>query len=125
MKSLIPCLALLLAAVQFGCDSNDPATTEGEVAEIRITPESADIAVGELVDFSLVALTATGDTAQGATLDVRWWSTDSTVFSVNASGEAVGQDPGTALCMVEVTELAKAGARFTGKDSAFVRVFLP
>ena len=114
------CVILLASFALIGCDSNDSSASD-EISEIDIQPESASLAVGEREDFSIVLRDASGDPAQDADFDVRWWSTDTTVFDVNDEGAALAKNSGSAYCMVEVTELAKA-ARFTGRDSAFVTV---
>lgn len=128
MKYLLNLAVLLVTFGLFGCDSNDPEGTdpETEITEVRMVPDSADIEVGHQVDFALVALTAAGDTVHDAALDITWWSTDTTVFTVENDGLAIGHDTGSAWCMADVVELSKSAAslRFTGKDSAFVRVML-
>ena len=110
-----------------GCDSTDATEPEDEIADVAITPENATLAVGEEVDFSVAALTAAGDTVRNVDLVLNWESTDPTVFTVANEGVAVGQDPGTAYCTVEVNtdEASKASRiqRFVGRDSAFVMVF--
>jgi hypothetical protein len=95
---------------------------ESEIAEIRISPDSASMGVTEQMDFEFFALTEAGNTVRDANLEVSWWSTDPTVFTVETGGMAVGREPGTAFCMVEVIEHPKI-APFTGRDSAFVSVF--
>ncbi len=129
MKYVLNFAVLLVTFAMLGCDSyngtgSDP---ESEIAEIRMVPDSVLMEVGDQVDFSLVALTESGDTVQNANLDVTWFSRDPAVFTVEAGGLATAQDTGTAYCVAEATdELAKASlsARFTGRDSAFVQVFL-
>jgi len=124
MKYILNGTLLILILSSIGCDSDDVVGTEfeTEIAEIRILPDSALLDVSEQMDFDLVALSESGDTVRDANLDVRWWSTDSTVFAVANDGMAIGLEPGSAYCMVEVNELAKV-APFTGRDSAFVTVF--
>lgn len=125
MKYIVNVSLMILFLALIGCDSDEGvgAEFETEIAEIRISPDSALIGVSEQMDFDLFALTEDGDTIRDANLEVSWWSTDPTVFTVENGGAAVGQEAGTAFCMVEVVELAKV-ARFTGRDSAFVSVFL-
>ena len=116
------------ALVLAGCDSTD-ANEEPEIEELIISPSSVNIAVGDQADFSAVALTASGDTIRD--LELRWWSTDSAVFTVENNGTATGQSPGSAYCKVELADDAantanhlKAAKRpFPGLDSAFVSVF--
>lgn len=144
LMTLAVAVALTGALVLIGCDSNDVSEEpEVEIAAVAITPDSASIEVGESVDFSVVALTASGDTIpdadlRDADLDIEWWSTDTDVFTVEAGGIATGQTSGTALCMVEATgesviqlettsnatgKMAHSTLRpFTGRDSAFVSV---
>jgi hypothetical protein len=129
-------LVLIGVLVLTGCDlmdAEDEDEEEGPIAAIAISPDSVSLAVGEQVDFSVVALTASGDTARDADLAIRWWSTDSTVFTVEEDGLATGRGSGTAFCMVEATDEAtgkRAGKavdpsrpHFTGRDSAIVHLF--
>jgi hypothetical protein len=126
-------LVLTAALILTGCDSTD-ANEDPQIEELIISPSSVNIAVGEQADFSAVALTAAGDTIRD--LALRWWSTDSAVFTVEDNGVATGQAPGEAYCKVELTAGAastashlraassKAAKRiFVGRDSAFVAVF--
>ena len=123
MKYIFSPSFLIAFFLLIGCDSNDPEPAESEIDAVAITPGTAVMNVGDQVDFTIAALTAAGDTVHDANLDVRWWSTDSTVFDVEDGGTAIARNEGTAYCMVEVTELAKK-LRFTGRDSAFVTVHL-
>lgn len=121
-------LALIGALVLAGCDSNEVAE-DPEIARIDISPDNASIAVGEQVDFSAVALTASGDTVRD--VEWEWVSTDPAVFTVENNGVATGQSPGSAFCTVGVSDDATTNAihrkaakrRFDGLDSAFVSVF--
>ena len=117
---------LLVLVVMAACDTTESATNESEIDQIRIMPRTAEIPVGDQVDFSLVALSANGDTLRDANLEIRWWSSDSTVFVVAEDGVASAVNDGSAFCMVEAIEqdgsAGKRGALFTGRDSAFVRV---
>lgn len=127
--------SLLLAAllVWIGCDSNDAVEEEPEFVEVVILldRDSVSLEVGEQFDFSSGAITASGDTVQDHNLDVRWWSTDTTVFTVDNNGVATGQNPGRGHCMVEITDQvantsvnSKAVApKFVGRDSLVVHVF--
>lgn len=134
-------LALVLTGglVLTGCDliGAEDESEESPITSIEISPDSVSMAVGEQVDFSIVALTASGDTVQDADLTIRWWSTDTTVFTVEEDGLATGQGAGTAYCMVEATDEAagkRAGKTATsshrysplvpiGRDSAVVHMF--
>lgn len=109
-------LVLTGALVLVGCDSNDNTGYENQIARIEISPDSVSLGVGEQADFSVVALTASGDTVRDVSLE--WWSTDPSVFTVEDDGLATGQEPGSAFCNVEVN-----ARRFVGRDSAFVSVF--
>lgn len=121
-------LVLTSALALAGCDSTD-AHEEPPIEALIIAPHSVRIAVGEQADFSAVALTASGDTLRD--LDLRWWSTDPDVFTVEDNGVATGQAPGEAFCNVELADDAAASTRqfqavkrtFDGLDSAFVSVF--
>lgn len=112
---LLAPFVLAVALVLGGCDSNG-AADESDIAALVISPDSASLAVGERLDFSAAALTADGDTVRDVALN--WASTDPDVFTVEKGGIATGRKPGTAFCTIEVASL-----RFTGRDSAFVRVF--
>lgn len=126
-------LVLMGAMILGGCDSTD-ANEEPSIEELIISPSSINIAVGEQASFSAVALTASGDTIRD--LDLRWWSSDPAVFTVQDNGIATGQAPGDAFCKVELTaEAANTASHlkavrsklakriFVGRDSAFVSVF--
>lgn len=123
----------LLFAIVLGlvaCDTNEATQdSEPEIARIAIFPDSASVETGEEVDFSVVALTASGDTVQNADLDIEWWSTDPDVFTVEDGGTATGKNSGGAYCVVEASDEAPDAAlrrkafRFVGRDSAFVHVF--
>jgi hypothetical protein len=119
-----------------GCDLFE-ADEEDPIEGIAIVPDSVSIQVGEQVHFSVVALTASGDTVRDADINTnRWWSTDSTVFTVGEDGLATGQGTGSAFCVVEATvgeDGPQAGKKtapnqitaptFTGRDSAFIHLF--
>lgn len=126
-------LVLTGALVLAGCDSTD-ANEEPQIETLIISPRSVSIAVGEQADFSVAALTTSGDTVRD--LDLRWWSSDPDVFTVDGNGMATGQAPGDAFCKAEVTAEAantashlktvhskRAKRIFVGRDSAFVSVF--
>ena len=86
------------------CSSDDATGPQGpQIVEIAISPDNATFAVGEQLDFTVFALTATGDTLDTNGLDIewQWWSTDADVFTVEAGGLATGQNPGEAYCVVE------------------------
>ncbi len=116
-------VAILIGSLAvIGCDTNE--VESNEIVDISMSPESATIEVGETMDFSVEALTASGETVQATDHDVRWWSRDTTVFKVGNDGTAIGQDAGSAYCIVEVNTLSKtASALFVGRDSARVMVF--
>lgn len=122
MKRVFTCAILLACLIVAGCDSTETVAPEEEVEEIRILPENASMEVGESTDFSVVGLTAAGDTVRDHDLDIRWWSSDAEVFTVDDDGLAVAEAPGTAFCMVETVMFSKA-AGFVGRDSAMVMVF--
>jgi hypothetical protein len=128
LRASIMALVFTSVLVLAGCDSTD-ANEEPQIEELIISPSSVNIAVGEQADFSAVALTVSGDTIHD--LDLRWWSTDAAVFTVEDTGIATGQAPGTAYCKVELADdaasttnhLKVAKRTFDGLDSAFVAVF--
>lgn len=123
------------ALVLIGCDSNDVTEEpDVEITAVAISPDSVSLEVGESVEFSVVGLTADGDTIQNPDLDIEWWSTDTDVFTVEAGGIATGQDSGSAYCMIETadqdvtdavtTNHLRSSTSFTGRDSAIVFVFM-
>jgi plastocyanin len=133
LRAFIMALALTGALVLAGCDSTD-ANEEPQIETLVISPSNVSIEVGEQVNFSVAALTASGDTVRD--LDLRWWSSDPDVFTVDGNGMATGQAPGDAFCKAEVTAKAANTAShlkavhselakriFVGRDSAFVSVF--
>ncbi len=113
------------------CNKDDDSDTNGmEIEKIAITPEDASMAVGEQEDFSAYALTTAGDTLYFDDLDVdsRWWSSDTTVFTVQENGVATGKNAGEAYCIIEATVTVEASQLkalrfYTGRDSAFVTIF--
>ncbi len=86
-----------------GDDSTGPDTPQ--VDEIAISPEEAMLETDEQIDFSVVALTASGDTVDTDEIDIewQWWSTDPDVFDVEPGGLATGHSSGEAFCVVEAT----------------------
>ena len=123
MKHLLTCTVLLAALMVSGCDSTD-AVEDDEIQKLEMLPESIELEVGETADFEVVLVTESGDTVRNGLLDVDWWSTDTTVFTVTDGGLANAVGTGTAYCMAEGTLPGKRAARFVGRDSAFVGVQL-
>lgn len=126
-------LLLTAVLVLVGCDTTDVAD-EDRIESIAISPDSVALEVGEQVDFDVVALTASGDTVENANLTLRWWSSDTTVFTVEENGLATGQGSGKAFCKVEATggevagKTAASGSKRLvrvpiGRDSAVVHMF--
>lgn len=121
----VPCVLIAVILIGslavIGCDTNE--TESNEIVEISMEPQNATLEAGETADFSIVALTASGETVEAADHDVRWWSTDTTVFKVTNDGNVTAQGEGEAYCVAEMTPLSKAAsALFVGRDSAFVTV---
>jgi hypothetical protein len=86
------------------CSSDETTGPQDlQIVDIAISPESASFGVGEEVEFSAVALTATGETVDISDLNIMWdwWSTDPDVFTVEPGGLATGQNEGEAWCVVE------------------------
>jgi hypothetical protein len=99
-------IAAAALTVASGCSSDETTGSQSpQVSEIRISPDNTSFEVGEQLDFSVVALSATGDTIDISEIDIewQWWSTDPDVFTVEAGGLATGQNPGEAYCVVEAT----------------------
>lgn len=123
MKTLIISAVLLISLALVGCDSNDSGSTTNEIEKVVMLPRIAEIQVGGTREFELVPVTASGDSIRDLEMDVRWWSTDTTVFTVTEDGMATAVDTGSAFCMAEVDEIGKV-RRFVGRDSASVIVFM-
>lgn len=86
------------------CSSDDTTGPQSQqISVIVISPENASIEVGEQLEFSAFALTASGDTVDTAELDIewQWWSNDPEVFTVEENGVATGHSPGEAYCVIE------------------------
>ena len=116
-------LFLALAPIILAACSSDSNPTEADIqiAHIQISPDSLSISTGETANFSAFVITTSGDTLQDSGIKFHWWSTDTNIFTVENNGSTTGQSAGTAFCVIEV--LAKSKINFTGRDSAFVRVF--
>lgn len=87
-----------------GCSSDETTGPQDlQIVDISISPESAELEIGQELEFSAVALTATGETVDISDLDISWdwWSTDPDVFTVEPGGLATGQNEGNAWCVVE------------------------
>jgi len=98
-------IGLSICFLMFNGCSDDDATgpQTDQVSSITIHPEAAEIAEGEQLDFSVVLLSATGETLDPDDFDIewQWWSTDTDVFTVEPGGLATGENPGEAYCMIE------------------------
>lgn len=112
----------LISIVAVGCTTDSNSTEfDNQIAKIQISPDSLSISAGETAIFSAFAITASGDTLRDSGIKFHWWSTDPDIFTVENNGSATGQSVGTAFCVIEM--VAKSKINFTGRDSAFVRVF--
>jgi hypothetical protein len=99
-------LAVIGLLIFTSCSGDDTTASQSpQVAEIAISPDSAELEAGEQLQFEVFALSATGETIDASELDIEWewWSTDPEVFTVEAGGLATGQNPGEAYCMIEAT----------------------
>ena len=86
------------------CSSDDTTGSQSpQVSQISIHPQEASTEVGQQIDFSVVALTATGEVIDTDEINIewQWWSTDTDVFTVEQGGLATAQNPGEAYCMIE------------------------
>lgn len=142
--------AVLITILMASCDDNIAGPeNQNEIARVVMSPDNASIEVGETIHFSLVALTASGDTledvlqwassnkvqspgkrAERTDITVKWWSTDPSVFTVEENGIATGQGTGTAYCKIKAIERVQTAGKTGGTriipilwDSAFVAVF--
>lgn len=86
-----------------GDNSTGPDTPQ--VSEISISPKEVTLQEDEQADFSVFALTETGDTVDTDEIDIewQWWSSDPDIFTVESGGLATGQSTGEAFCVVEAT----------------------
>lgn len=130
IQLLITAVCLLLVVVSSCEDSSTNSTTDDEKLEgahVVIDPAEASFEYTDQLDFSAYVISASGDTVNDDfELNWEWHSSDPNVFTVQSNGAAKGQHPGEAYCIVEAsTESNKIAAklRFTGRDSAFVRIF--
>lgn len=119
IPSIITSVVTGLLFITIGCDSNDLDENGNEIANVQMSPDSVSIPVGGTADFSFDLVTADGDVVEDVEFATEWWSTDTTVFTVEENGLATGRNPGTAKCMIDVV----TSKRFVGRDSAIVFVF--
>jgi len=64
---MLVALVFVGALVLTGCDSNEDAPAD-RIEGIAISPDTATIGIGEQEDFTVVGLTASGDTVRDADL---------------------------------------------------------
>jgi len=110
-------IALAATLIITGCDGDETTGPQNPVVvDVVISPETAELEVGEELDFSAFALTAAGDTVDISDLNIEWnwWSNDPDVFTVEPGGLATGQSPGEAYCIVEAT--VEVGLNFNQND---------
>lgn len=122
--------ALVAALIIFaGCDSDEVAGLENdEIADVIIAPDGAQIPVGEQRKFSAMVVTVQGDTVAASEFDLAWdwFSSDTSIFTVQDDGTAEGVSPGEAFCIIEHRAAGAskaAGAAFVGRDSVVVMIF--
>jgi hypothetical protein len=97
-------LVLVFFVLLAGCGSDETTGPQDlQIVDIAISPDNAELEIGQELEFSAVALTATGETVDISDLDIswEWWSTDPDVFTVEPGGLATGQNEGEAWCVVE------------------------
>lgn len=117
----ISLLVVTASLIMIGCVTDSDSTgSPNLIANIQIAPDSLSIPVGETGEFTAFALDESGDTLRDESIKFNWWSTDKEVFTVEGNGTATGQEAGTAFCVIEIATRNRA---FTGRDSAFVRIF--
>ena len=130
VKTAILCLICLF--MLNGCDKDDRNMSEEvEIKQITINPGEVSMAVGDHEDFSAIAITRSGEQiafGELNVLDARWWSSDTSIFTVLANGVATAKKTGDAYCILEATvKPDESGAQsllsYTGRDSAFVSIF--
>jgi uncharacterized protein YjdB len=78
-----------ISEVELG-DTSNPA-----VASIQLTPESADLSVGEVLELSTSTLDEQGEPVASA--ELRWESTDETIATVDEAGVVTAESVGTAV----------------------------
>jgi alpha-tubulin suppressor-like RCC1 family protein len=75
-------------------------TTEGPVATLSITPEAADVRVGDQFQLVVAAKDANGELLTGR--PISWWYTDSTVATVTNTGLVTARGEGSAFVLAEI-----------------------
>ena len=124
MKGII--LMSLVMLLLSNCEEEEKETQVPTAERVIIQPKNAAFHVGEQRDFSAFVITASGDTVDidNPDIELKWWSSDTTVFTVKNAGTATGQNPGEAYCIVEITipDGTSLKRLFTGRDSAFVSI---
>lgn len=111
-----------------GCDGDETTGPPShQVVEIAISPDTAAFDEGDQVEFSVLALTATGDTVDTEELDIEWewWSSEPEVFTVAEGGVATGQNTGEAYCIVEAVIEDGSNATTLSDESIDVAGFVP
>mgnify|MGYP006303620335 FL=1 len=119
-------LLIILAMVLLGSCEEEKETEDPTPQGVIIRPEEAAFSVGEQRDFSALVITESGDTLDidNPDIELKWWSSDTTVFTVKEGGTATGRNAGEAYCIAEVTisDGTTLKRLFTGRDSAFVSI---
>lgn len=151
------CYAFIFVGILLiaGCeDSTSSGEPDPQIKDALILLDGSDseanIETGEAVKFSGYALTESGEQIPLSELNDKWsweWeSTDATIFTVDAEGNATGKEEGEAYCVItlngpeegtgaraskqgDLSEVAGASPGlpevnliFVGRDSAFVSV---
>lgn len=100
--------------VASGAGFSDSArvVVDQRVASLTVTPDTADIPVGDTLDFDATATDANGHTVADAQVD--WLSRNTQVVTVDAVGTAVGQSSGSTFVVASAAGVS---------DSAQVDVF--
>lgn len=128
--SSVATLAFAGMLMSGGCDNDNSTGALGvqDIDKVVISPDSTSLEVGEVFDFSAVALTAGGDTVRD--VNFVWKSSDPDLFTVEDDGTATALASGEAYCGVGISdETAKAkgkkksGIVPIGLDSAVVHIF--
>lgn len=74
----------LLAVWMGACSSDGPTGPDATVAEVRVSPDAAQLVVGQTVQLTATPVSAAGDALSDRT--VVWTSRDSSIATVSATG---------------------------------------
>lgn len=118
------------------CDSTK-AETESQIADVVMKPDEVTLEVVQNADIQLVIADKNGNidfsafavTTSGKQVpipdnaEIKWWSSDPSVFTVTDNGTATAQGTGEAFCVIKMRRPVGGGIIVPNWDSARVAVF--